>query len=118
MADAKTGVKVKQYGSIRIDEEVIAAIAYLAAVSVSGVAEDAPKAEFLQDRVLKSSLLKGIKIRFLREGMEIDLQISVLQGIPAIAAAKSVQTCVRTDVENMTGMRVHAVNINVSSIRL
>lgn len=95
---------------------MVAAIAYLAAVQVRGVAEEIPKADFLQDRALKSSLLKGIKIRFLLEKMEIDIQISVQWGIPAISAAKSVQTCVRRDVENMTGIRVSAVNVNVSAI--
>jgi uncharacterized alkaline shock family protein YloU len=118
MADKKNGIRISQNGSIRIDGEVIAAIAYLAAVQAPGVAAEAPKVDFLQNRTLKSSLLKGIKIKFLQEGLEIDIQISVEQGIPPILAAKSVQTRVRTDVENMTGMRIQAVNVNVSSIRL
>ena len=118
MAETKKGIRVRESGSIRIAEEVIATIAYLASIRAPGVAEEVPKGDRIQDRTLKGSLLKGIRVVFLQEGMEINIQISVDRGTPAVLTAKSVQTLIRTDVENMTGMRVAAVNVTVSSIRI
>ena len=117
MAEAQNSIKIGESGSIRIAGEVVAAIAYLASVRVPGVAGEAPKDALIQDRALKGSLLKDVRVAFFQEGIEISIQISVDWGTSAILAARNVQALIRTDVENMTGMRACAVNVTVSSIR-
>lgn len=118
MAETKNGIRVKQKGTVRIAEEVVATIAFLASIQAPGVADGTSKSDLIQDCTVKKSLLKGARVRFLQKETEIDIQISVDCATPAVLAAKKVQSCIKTDIENMTGLHVGAVNVTVASIRL
>ncbi|MEA4816475.1 MAG: Asp23/Gls24 family envelope stress response protein [Lachnospiraceae bacterium] len=104
-------------GQIQIADEVIAVIAGTAAMEVEGVeaAAGASKntiAEFFG----KKSNSKGVKV-FVNEGeVSIEIDISIKFGIKINDTALEVQKKIKNAVENMTGLSVTKIDVNVSDI--
>ncbi|MCD7859034.1 MAG: Asp23/Gls24 family envelope stress response protein [Firmicutes bacterium] len=117
MADNKYIIHEQENGSIRILEEVVAAIAAQAVREVEGVADSTAKsgADFVM--LGKKGSSKGVKVE-IADGNEVRISCSILveygQSVPGVACA--VQESVRSHVESMTGITLAAVNVNVSGI--
>lgn len=113
--------KIKtEYGTIGIENEVIARIAGLAAMECYGVVGMAAKS--LRDglvRLLKiESLSRGVVLKNTENGeLLIDLHIIVDYGTNLAAIADTLQDNVRYKVEESVGKRVRQVNIYIESIR-
>lgn len=106
---------VHDVGTVKISEEVLAAIASLATKEVDGVAEiiGAKQSSFLGG---KKSLGKGIKITLDNEEAVIEMSISVRYGEVLVDVAKKIQDSVKKSVENMTDIPVREVNVNIAGI--
>lgn len=106
---------VHDVGTVKISEEVLAAIASLATKEVEGVAEiiGAKQNSFLGG---KKSLGKGIKITLDNDEAVIEMSISVRYGEVLVDVAKRIQESVKKSVENMTDIPVREVNVNISGI--
>ncbi|QRN86543.1 Asp23/Gls24 family envelope stress response protein [Clostridia bacterium] len=106
---------VHDVGTVKISEEVLAAIASLATKEVDGVAEiiGAKQNSFLGG---KKSLGKGIKITLDNEEAVIEMSISVRYGEVLVDVAKKIQESVKKSVENMTDIPVREVNVNIAGI--
>ena len=114
--------KIKNdFGTIAIENEVIARIAGLAAMECYGVVGMAAKS--LRDglvHLLKiESLSKGVTIQIQDEGeLVIGLHIIVEYGTNLVAISNSLKDNVRYKVEETVGMTVCDVNIFIEGVRI
>ena len=114
--------KIKNdYGTVLVENEVIARIAGLAAMECYGVVGMAAKS--LKDglvHLLKiESLSRGVNVETLETGeLIIGLHIIVEYGTNLVAIANSLKDNVRYKVEESVGMTVQDVNIFIEGIRI
>ena len=112
---------VNEYGTILIENEVIARIAGLSAMECYGVVGMAAKS--IRDgfvHLLKiESLSKGVRIETLESGeLVIRLHIIVDYGTNLAAIADTLQDNVRYAVEGGVGIKVSEVNVFIEGIRI
>ena len=115
MSDGK--LNFKGSGQINISDDVIAIIAGTAALETSGVVEMSGNlAGDIIEILGRKNFSKGVNISIEEKNVQISLDISVRFGSKVHEVAMAVQQNVKTAVENMTGLSVVAVNINISSL--
>ena len=111
---------VNEYGSITIDNEVIARIAGLAAMDCYGIVGMAAKN--MKDGITKllkiESLTKGVKLNLTEEECIIDLHIIVEYGTNISAIADTLINTVKYRVLEYAGFAITEVNIFVEGIRV
>jgi uncharacterized alkaline shock family protein YloU len=114
MDDVETAVTVP---SIQIANDVIAAIAGLAATEVDGVVGmTGGLAGGLSEMLGKRDPTKGVKLDVKDNLVGFDLYLVVQFGIKIPEVASRVQEQVKIQVENMTGLHVTQVNIHVQGV--
>ncbi|AHM56491.1 hypothetical protein EAL2_c11960 [Peptoclostridium acidaminophilum DSM 3953] len=107
----------KEYGQIKISEDVISTIASLAASEIEGVAEMSGSITGDIIEILgKKNLGKGVKVVVEENKVYIDLFILAEHGVVIPDVAWKVQENVKNAVENMTGLDVKQVNLHVQGI--
>lgn len=119
MADNKQYVTHAQAnGNVLISEDVIATIVAHAVAEVKGVVSlntkpGADIAEFIG----KKNWGKGIKILVNAENeVSIDCNVTVSYGQSVVSVAKDVQVAIHNAVEELTGVTIAAINVNVCGI--
>jgi len=106
-------------GKIKISEDVIAIIAGLAAAEVPGIASmGGGIAGGIAEALGMKSLSKGVKVEVKENEVSIDLYIIVEYGTRIPEVAWNIQENVKKKVEDMTGLTVTEVNINVQGINI
>lgn len=108
-----------EVGEVEINDDVIAVIAAVAAMEVEGVASMA--GNITADIVAKlgmKKLSKGVKVTVSENSMVIDLSLNLEYGTNILEASKAVQSKVKNSVENMTGLNVDVVNVNIASVEV
>lgn len=117
MADNNQDIStVNDTGSVSYANDVIAKIAALAADEIDGVAGLAGGG--LSEMWGKKNIAKGVKITIEESQVNIEMSITVTYGIKIHEVCKSVQDNIKKAIENMTGLKVVAVNINVVGISI
>ncbi len=107
------------YGKVKIEHEVIAAIAATAAGRVSGVTRVIPGLMGgIADFFGRSAPQHSVRIRVKEDGVSIELAVEVAYGSDIPQLAWEVQKAVREAVESMTGMKVNEVNVEVRSLKV
>ena len=103
---------------IQIADEVISIIAGKAVSEVSGVAGMAGGFAGGISEVLswKKNLSKGIKVDVVEKQVKVDVNIIVEYGVRIPDVAFEIQNRVKKAVENMTGLKVTEVNVNVQGV--
>lgn len=113
--------KIKnEYGTVAVQNEVIARIAGLAAMECPGVVGMAAKSirDGLVHLLKIESLSKGVDLQTLETGeLIVGLHIIVDYGTNLAAIAETLQSDVRYRVQESVGMRVKEVNIFIESVR-
>lgn len=104
--------------NLNISEDVIGIIAGLAASEVEGIAGMTLGFVDGINQILGSSkkYSKGVKISLEGKKVTIDLYVNVKYGVRIPDIAWAAQNAVKNAVENMTGLEVASVNINVQGI--
>lgn len=105
-------VKESAKSSLKISDDVIVTVSKLAALDVKGVAA-------LGGEVSKMSKIRKngpIKISMIGDVAAIDIDIVVKSGEKACEVAQEVQSAVKENVQNMTGVTVARVNVTVSGV--
>ena len=106
---------------VQITEEVIAIIAGLAATEVEGVNSMAGGiTNEIVARLGKKNLAAGVNVGF-SDGdgaVIVDLQLVIEMGISVPEVSQQVQEKVKTSIENMTGLKVKAVNIKITNVNI
>lgn len=113
--------KIKnEYGTITIENEVIARIAGLAAMDCYGIVGMAAKnvKDGIVQLLKRESLTKGIQFSYSGEALVIDLHIIVEYGTNISAIADTLISTVKYKVDEYVGQPVEKINIFVEGVRV
>lgn len=106
-------------GVVSIADDVVAMIASIAATEVEGVASMVGNiTNELMSRVGMKKLTKGVKVSVIDGKVNVDLAITIDYGYNIPETCQSVQSKVKTAIENMTGLDVDVVNIRIGGINM
>lgn len=109
----------KEYGSIKISNDVIATIAGIAATEIEGVAgKSMGFAGGITEMLGMRNLTKGVKVEIIDRVAKIDIALIVEYGVDIELTAKNVQDNVKKTVETMTDLLVPKVNINIQGVNM
>ncbi len=98
--------------TLRISEDVIITVARLAALDVKGVAGLCGENSALS-RLRKNA---PITISVIGDVAAVDIKIIVKSSAKACIVAQRVQTAVKENIQNMTGITVAQVNVSVNGV--
>ena len=104
-------------GEVQISNDVLAVISAMAVMEVDGVVAMAGNitAELVSKLGMKK-LSKGVRVDVVDNTVMVDLSIILRINENIVTISKKVQDKVKTTVENMTGMEVANVNVNIASV--
>lgn len=103
--------------SLKISDEVIAAIAGLAAHQVEGIAGmSGTLVEDISAIIGRKSFSKGVRVSRSDGEVALDLYLNVKYGARIPEVAFKVQENVKKSVEGMTDLKVTEVNIHVQGV--
>ncbi|MCI6552256.1 MAG: Asp23/Gls24 family envelope stress response protein [Lachnospiraceae bacterium] len=106
-------------GSVKIADDVVAAIAGIAATEVDGVAAMAGNiTNELLNKVGVTSLKKGVKVEVSGREVRVDMALIMDYGYNIPATSQKVQERVQNAIENMTGLEVMDVNIRITGVNM
>lgn len=120
-SDERPSVEEKQHtgDSIRISPEVIAVVAGIAVEEAEGVAGmSGGIVDGIAQRLGRKDFGKGIRVSLEEEKVLLDLNVVIEYGAPLLETAEKLKQNVRSTVEEVTGLTVAAVNINVTGINM
>ena len=114
------GKLTNEFGNIRIDENVVATLAGVAAMECYGLVGMASSSatEGLVELLRGDNLTKGVKVTSEENRVKIELFIMVQFGISIAVVSSNIIEKVKYSVENITGLEVEGVNINVQGVRV
>lgn len=106
-----------EMGDVHISDSVLAVISAMAAMEVKGVVAMAGNitAELVSKLGMKK-LSKGVRADVSDNQIMIDLSIIIEMNVNILEVSQKVQDKVKSTLENMTGMEVANVNVNISSV--
>ena len=118
MAESKDYiVRNQEDGSVSISEDVIAIIAWEAMHEVEGFG--GPSAGFsgeLAELIGRKNASRGVRITSAEDGVSVDVYITVRYGYSVTKVSRDIQEAISKSVQDMTGVPVSAVNVNVAGI--
>ena len=104
-------------GSVNISEEVVAAIAAIAASEVEGVyGLSSSITADLKEMLGKKNMAKGVKLTLEEDVVTVEAFVILTYGYEIPVVAAGVQENVISAVESMTGLKVAAVNVDIVGI--
>ncbi len=106
-----------ELGEVNISYDVLAVISAMAALEVDGVVGMAGNitSEIVEKLGMKK-LSKGVHVDVAENSVMIDVAIILRMNENIINISKRVQDKIKTTVENMTGLEVANVNVNISNV--
>ena len=106
-------------GQVQIADEVVAIIAGLAAPEVEGVASMAGNiTNELVSKLGKKSLSKGIRVKVEDGIVNVNVALNIAYGYSVPKTCKKVQEKVKAAIENMTGLEVEKVDIQIANVSI
>ena len=115
-------VKIQnQFGSIDIDNNVIASVVGGAATEVFGIVGMASKNQIrdnLNEILKRDNFAKGVVVRQDGDKIAVDVYIIVGYGTKISEVCRNVQNKVKYNLESMLGITADAVNVIVQGVRV
>ena len=106
-------------GQVQIADEVVAIIAGLAATEVEGVASMAGNiTNELVSKLGKKSLSKGIRVKVEDGIVYVNVALNIAYGYSVPKTCTKVQEKVKAAIENMTGLEVEKVDIQIANVSI
>ena len=107
-------------GRVEIAENAIAHTIHEAVMSCYGVVDMGPQSlgSAITRRLRMTSGPKGIEVANTDGQLQIEVSIVVEYGTPIFTVAQNVMQTVKFQVENLLGMPVDRVNVNVDGLRV
>lgn len=106
-------------GQVQIADEVVAIIAGLAATEVESVASMAGNiTNELVSKLGKKSLSKGIRVKVEDGIVNVNVALNIAYGYSVPKTCKKVQEKVKAAIENMTGLEVEKVDIQIANVSI
>lgn len=110
---------VNKYGNIEIDKQVIAQIAYRAAMESYGLVGLAYKTKDIVELLKGENATKGVKVEELEDNsIAIELFVIIQYGTNISTVANNIIDRVKYTVENVTSVKVSKIDVNVQGIRV
>ena len=103
-------------GNLKISRDVLATIARYATMEIEGVASLASFTTNIRGWLLKKQSAKPITIDLNDDIAAIDIHVNIKAGVNIPQTAEKIQSAVKEAVQNMTGIAVSRVNINMAGI--
>lgn len=104
-------------GSIKIADEVVRIAAGLAATGVEGIAGmSGGVVGGITEMLGRKNMTKGVKVEVGEKETSVDLYVVVDYGVRIPEVAANVQESVKKAIENMTGLEVMEVNVNIQGV--
>ena len=119
MAEYKQYItQIQENGNVMVSEDVVATIVAQALSEVEGLGSMGTKPGIgIADFTVKKNWGKSLKILIAEDNsLSIDCTVMIAYGYSVVDVAKAVQESITTTVENMTGVKVTVVNVNVCGI--
>ena len=114
-----TVYNIEDVGQVQIADEVVAIIAGLAATEVEGVASMAGNiTNELVSKLGKKSLSKGIRVKVEDGIVNVNVALNIAYGYSVPKTCKKVQEKVKAAIENMTGLEVEKVDIQIANVSI
>ena len=110
-----------QYGSVLIDENVIATYAGSVAVECFGIVGMAAVnvKDGLVKLLKKEHITHGIQVAVGEDNeIEIDFHVIIAYGVAIVTVCDNLIETVKYKVEQFTGMKVNKINIHVEGVRV
>jgi uncharacterized alkaline shock family protein YloU len=109
-----------KFGEIYISEDVLANIAGLATIECYGLVGMASKnaKDGLVELLRRDNINKGVKIITEGEDIIVDLFVIVKFGTKISTVADNIISKVKYTLENITGLKVKRVNLNIQGVRV
>ncbi|VDG19793.1 Asp23/Gls24 family envelope stress response protein [Lactiplantibacillus mudanjiangensis] len=115
-------VKIKtQFGTIDIDNDVIATVVGGAATDNYGVVGMASRNQIrdnLNEILRRENFARGVVVRQEDNGVSIEVNIIVSYGTKVSEVSRNVQAKVKYNLQNMLGVTANAVNVIVQGVRV
>ncbi len=112
-------IQTHEHGNVNISDDVIGIITNIAAGEIEGVRLHGTFAGDIAEILGKKNLTKGVRVSITEDNeVQVDLSIVVDFGVVIPEAAWNVQESVKNAIENMTELKVIAINVNVHGINL
>lgn len=112
-------VSGQEFGKITFANEVLSTIAGIAACDIEGVAGMCGGfKDGIAELLGKKNLAKGVKVAVEENSVTIDVAIIVDYGAKLPTVCENIQQSVIKAIENMTGLTVNAVNVEVEGLKL
>lgn len=104
-------------GEVNINDNVLAVISAMAALEVDGVVGMAGNitSEIVEKLGMKK-ISKGVRVDVDEKNVMIDVSIVLKMNDNIVEISKKVQDKIKSTVENMTGLEVVNVNVNISNV--
>lgn len=114
--DNRHGIEL---GKVKIHHEAISSIASQVVTKIPGVMNVSGSiVENIVEKLGKRVPDKGIKTEVLGEEVKIDVSVIVCYGSKIPEIAWQIQKNVRKAVEEMTGLHVTSVNVNIEGVQM
>lgn len=109
----------KEFGIVKVSDEVIASVAGVAASQVKGVAGmSGGVVDGITKLLSGSQIPKGVKINLTGRNVAIDISVVIEYNIFIPETARNIQENVKRSVENMTGLTVSEVNVFIQGVQI
>ena len=119
MAEYKQYItQIQENGNVMISEDVIATIVANALTEVEGIGSLGTRPGIgILDFDIKKHWSKSLKIMIAEDNtLSIDCGVMIKYGYSVVEVASAVQIAVANAVECVTGVKVQAVNVNITGI--
>ena len=108
-----------QFGNIEIDRQVIAQVAYKAAMESYGLVGLAYKSKGIVELLKGENAFKGVLVEELEDNtIAIELYVILQYGTNISTVANNIIDRVKYTIEKMTAVKVSKIDINVQGIRV
>jgi len=118
VGEMESNMDEKINGTIKISEEVIAAIATTAAMEIEGVykvnTKMSPSVKNISSQL--KHIVKGVNIVKDDDGVDITLQLVIKHGYNIPEVSQKVQKNISESLSGMTGLVIKRVNVIVASV--
>lgn len=109
----------KEYGNVKIADDVVAIIAGVAANEIPGVTSmSGGITGGFSEMLGMKNLSKGVKVEIKENEVAIDVFIVVEYGKNISEIGKNVQENIKNSVESMTELNVVEVNVNIQGVNI
>lgn len=116
--DSSQRERATDLGMVRIHNDVISAVASIAANEIKGVIKmGGGFGRGLYELITKKSSTKGVRITSSNNEVQLGVSIIVEYGVDIPHVADNVQENVKVAVEKMTGLTISGVDVDVEGVQ-